>query len=215
MLSIADLRRPLPPNWNVLVGGDTGTYMSSTIVGFPPDSFDAYVLYEQPNYRYVGGEPELLDISIPEWSKRLLQEYRRFVPGASRLTMWLDENSQFKTELRRYHINARGNRRKLELRVEISREYFQNRRVFLAPWLTVLPYELEHATWPDDTASSGRFERLKVNDHTLDCLEHVLSRRPKHITQTAKKKESLLDRLRREHRRVDMGPRIDPHLGAQ
>lgn len=214
MLAITDLKRPLPPGWNFLVGGDTGTYMSAVFVAFPPDSFDAYVLAEFPNYRYVGGETELLDKSIPEWSRDVIREYRKFVSDATRLTMWLDENSQFKTELRRYKINARGNRRKLELRVEISREYFQNRRVFLAPWLTVLPYELEHATWPDDTSSSGRFERLKVNDHTLDCLEHVLSRRPKHISQAEKKPKTLRQRLLEQHRRVDMGPRIDPHLGA-
>lgn len=215
MLSPSDLRRPLPAGWNFLVGGDTGTYMSAVFVGFPPDSYDAYVLEEFPNYRYVAGELELLDLSIPEWSRQVRTAYRRYLPSATKLTMWLDENSQFKTELRRYKINARGNKRKLELRVEISREYFRNRRIWLAPWLQVLPWELEHATWPEEGTSAGRFDRLKEKDHTLDCLEHILSRRPKHLSQTSKKPQTLKQKLLAQHRRVDLTPQIDPHLGRQ
>lgn len=214
MLTPADLRRPLPGGWSLLVGLDTGTYMSATFTVFPTDSWDAYVVYEQPNYRYVAGQVELLDYSIPSWCRELLGEYRKWKPGADKLTGWLDTNSQFKSELRRYGVHGLGNRRSLELRVEISREYMNNRRVHLAPWLKVLPWELEHAKWPDETTSAGRLEREKENDHTLDCLEHSLSRRPRHKSMVEKKSETFLQRHLRLHRRRDLPRAADSHLGA-
>lgn len=214
MLGLHDLLHPLPSSWNLLTSIDTGTYMSASITLFPPESFDAFTVFELPNYRYVGGEIELIGDSVPEWSRKLMEAYRLFRPGHSRLTAFCDENSQFKTELSNYGINAIGNSRKLELRVEISREYFQNGRIHLAPWLSVLPYELEHATWPDHTSSAGKFERLKVNDHTLDTLEHTLSRRPRHKSMVRTKKPSLLEQHLKEHRWRDESARTDPHLGS-
>lgn len=215
MLSPRDLRRPLPGGWTILAGLDTGTYMSASFTLFPPDSIDAFVVEEFPNYHYVGGEIELIDESIPEWSARVLAAYRRYRPNAAKLHLWCDENSQFKTELHRYHLIAHGNKHKLELRVEVTREYFNNRHAYLAPWLSILPYELEHATWPDDTSSAGRFERLKTNDHTLDTIEHVFSRRPRAGSMSRRKPESFVERHLRLHRRRDISPQIDPHLGAR
>jgi len=218
VLTAADLRRPLPPQWELLVGGDTGTYMSAVFILFPPNdvSPDAFILEEFPNYRYVGGEIELLGGelgSIPSWSREVVQAYRSYMPHKTKMPMWVDVNSQFKHELNNYNITCRGNTLKLELRVEISREYLNNRRVHLAPWLSVLPWELEHAVWPDDTSSAGRFEREKTNDHTLDGVEHVLSRRPKHKSMLREKSETFLVRFQREHRRPELAPRLDRHLG--
>lgn len=213
MLTLADLRHPLPSSWRLDVGVDTGTYMSATFTVFPPDAIDAFVIAEFPNYRYVGGEIELLGASIPEWSRDVLDTYRRFRPGSSRLTAWCDENSQFKTELAHYGLVLRGNARKLELRVEIAREYMQHHRVWLAPWLSVLPYELEHAAWPDETSSAGRFERIKEDDHTLDTMEHVLSRRPRHKSMVREQSETFLARFLRLNRRHDHTGGADPHLG--
>ena len=34
------------------------------------------------------------------------------------------------------------------------------------------------ASWPDEASLSGKFSRVKRNDHILDPLEHVLGRRP-------------------------------------
>lgn len=214
MLTFEDLRHPLPSSWTLLAGCDTGTYMSASLVLFPPDSHHAFVLAEYPNYRYVGGELELLGYSIPEWARLVLTGYQRFKPAASRLTLFADVNSQFKTELAHYGLNLLGNNRKLELRVEIAREYFQNRRVWLAPWLSVLPYELERASWPDSTSSAGKFERLKENDHTLDTIEHVLSRRPKHQSMLKEKREGMLAKHLREHKWRDGFAKSDTHLGA-
>lgn len=214
MLTIRDLRHPLPSSWAILAAVDTGTYMSGTLAVFPDSHpHDAFVIHEQPNYRYVGGEIELNNVSVPEWSREFLATYLRFKPGASRLHCWCDENSQFKTELLNYGLVLEGNRRKLELRVEISREYMQNGRVHMAPWLSVLPYEMEHAAWPDSATSAGRFERIKENDHTLDCLEHTLSRRPRAKAQVQKKKLSFLDQMRLQHGRHDLPRPADTHLG--
>lgn len=207
--------QPLPPGWKFYMAADTGTYMSAVFIAFPPDSMDAFVLEEFPNYRYVGGEIELLGYSIPEWARDVVECWRRYVPGKTKLKGLCDENSQFKHELRNYDIHLRGNPIKLETRVEISREYFQNQRIHLAPWLAVLPYELEHAVWPDDTNSAGRFERLKEQDHSLDGVEHILSQRPRNKAITKQKQESFTERFLRENRWADrLGPRNDPHLGS-
>ena len=214
MLSLSDLRRPLPPQWKLDVAVDTGTFMSATFTLFPPDDEFAFIVAEFPNYRYVGGDIELLDESIPEWCRRVTSEYARFRPGVTRVRAWADANSQFKSELSRYKISLLANHRRLELRVEIAREYIRNRHALLAPWLTVLPYELELAQFPDDTSSAGRFERLKTKDHTLDCVEHTLSRRPRHLSQVHRAKESFIDRFIRENRSPDLMTKTDTHLGG-
>ena len=66
-----------------------------------------------------------------------------------------------------------------EKRTDTAREYFKQYKVWLAPWLSVLPFELENAKWPAEASAAGKFARIKDRDHTLDCLEHVLSRRPR------------------------------------
>lgn len=216
MLSFSDLR--IPPDWTLVVGFDTGAYMSATITAFCPDPYCALTVWEGPNYRYVGGEIEHLGLSNAEWARDVLRAYRFLRPGTTKVHGWVDTNSQFKFELARYNLHLHGNPRKLELRVEIAREYVQAHdpyRWWMAPWLTVLPYEMEHATWPDEATSAGKFERVKQNDHTLDCLEHTLSRRPrtKRILEI-EKKETLREMLWRTHRRTDrdISP-PDRHLG--
>lgn len=207
--------RPLPIGWKFYFAADTGTYMSGAFVAFPPDSLDAYVLETFANYRYVGGVIELNGESIPEWSRRVIAAWKEYVPGKTKLKGLVDQNTQFKFELQHYDIHLHGNPVELELRVEITREYFANRRIHLAPWLdSVLAYELEHAAWPDDTNSAGKFQRLKEQDHTLDCIEHVCSQRPRNKKLTQRKAESFLDRHLREHGWRDrLGSRVDPHLG--
>lgn len=210
------LRRPVPSDWKVLFSADTGTYMSGGIVLFPPDSFECFVVEEFPNYRYVGGEIELLGDSIPEWCRKVRSTFALYRPGI-KVKGWCDENSQFKTELQHHKVYLRGNARKLELRVEIAREYIQNKRVHLAPWLSVLPWEIEHAVWPDDTNSAGRFERLKENDHSLDWLEHILSRRPRHKAVVERKTKSFVARELEQHKgwRTLVAGGGDPHMGGR
>lgn len=166
----------LPDGWEVLGAVDTGTYYTALLVAFSPGG-DAFVLDEVPNYRYVAGLPERDEgITIPEWSSGVLGAAARF---NARSAFYADKNSQFKLELRRYGLTLLPSTLPLETRTEITREYFQHSKIWLAPWLSVLPFELENACWPEEATAAGKFARQKDRDHTLDCLEHVLSRRPR------------------------------------
>jgi hypothetical protein len=207
----SDLLR-LPPGWDLIVGADTGTFMSAVFVGVSPEPFTAYALAEIPNYTYVAGEYELLGLTIPEWAAQVTSLYRRLVPGR-KPHGWCDPNSQFKTELAHYGLILQGNHRGEELRTEITREYFTQDRIRLAPWLEVLPYEIENASWPPETSASGKFKRLKEKDHTLDCLEHALSRRPRTRRLLKSERPSLVQQHLARHA-IRTGRRADTHLGT-
>jgi hypothetical protein len=165
----------LPAGWDVVSGADTGTFYTALTVAFSPEG-EAFVIDEAPNYRYVAGQAERDEsISIPAWATNLSQQILSF---GGRTSIWADPNSQFKGELRNYGINLLPAKAPVETRSEITREYFQHGRIWLAPWITVLPFELENACWPEEASAAGKFSRVKDRDHTLDCLEHVLARRP-------------------------------------
>lgn len=169
----------VPDGWQVVSGADTGTFYTACTVMFSPTG-EAFVIDEFPNYRYVAGRPERDEgITIPEWARTVTEK-------AGTRGYWADKNSQFKKELANYGIALMPSTMPLESRTEITREYFQHKRIWLAPWLDVLPFEIENAEWPEESSLAGKFARLKVNDHTLDCLEHVLSRRPQGKIRTKK-----------------------------
>ena len=197
----------LPAHWQVVGAGDTGTFTSAGLVAFD-EVGHAYVIYEQPNYRYVAGKHEWLDVSIPEWAKQIRDMMARFnVRG-----LWADKNSQFKRELQNYDVTLFGAEVGLEQRTEITREYFQHDRISLAPWLTTLPYELEQAQWPEETTASGKFARVKKQDHSLDWLEHILAKRPiAKAPSTHRPRTWIEDYLGRPAGRVTG----NSHLGAQ
>lgn len=165
----------IPAGWEIVCGADTGTFYSALCVAFSP-SGEAFVVDEFPNYRYVGGEPERDEqLSIPQWA---LAVERRVRALGGRANLWADPNSQFKGELRNYGLSLLPARVPVETRTEIAREYFEHSRIWLAPWLTTLPFELENACWPEEASLAGKFARVKDRDHTLDPLEHILARRP-------------------------------------
>jgi hypothetical protein len=165
----------VPDGWTISGGADTGTFYSSLLVAFDPDG-TAFVLEEFPNYRYLAGEIERDEaISIPRWAAEVRSRIGHLGGHAN---FWADPNSQFKGELRNYGISLLPARVPVETRTEITREYFEHNRIFLAPWLDVLPFELENASWPEEASLTGKFARVKDRDHTLDCLEHILARRP-------------------------------------
>lgn len=171
----ANLR--LPPGFDVVGGADTGGFYTALVVAFSPQG-EAFVIDELPNYRYVAGSPERdEDITIPRWAASCAQHPVR--------GWWADRNSQFKRELLAYGMTLLPSPLPLETRTEISREYFQHGKVWLAPWLSVLPFEIENAQWPEEATAAGKFARVKDRDHTLDCLEHILSRRPRGKVITA------------------------------
>lgn len=206
--TLANLR--IPETWTVMGAADTGAFISGLFVAFDPDG-NAYVLLEIPNYRYVAGEPEVdQQMSIPRWAMLTGGAMAQFrVRG-----LWADANSQFKRELMVHHdIRLLASAANLETRTEITREYLQARKVWLAPWLEVLPFELEVAQWPPEATATGKFARLKKHDHTLDCLEHILARRPRGYTVTPKPKLLWIEEF--ANRRLTDRGRRDPHLGRQ
>ena len=165
----------IPDGWEIVGGADTGTFYSGGLVAFSP-SGEAFVIDEFPNYRYVGGQSERdEDITIPTWAHRVVE--RTLIRGG-RPSFWADGNSQFKHELPHYGMTLLPNNAMREHRTEVAREYFQHNRIWFAPWLRVLPFEIESAQWPEEITASGRFERVKGNDHSLDWLEHILYQRP-------------------------------------
>ena len=165
----------LPESWSIELAVDTGTFFSALMVAFDTEGH-AYVIDEFPNYDYKAGVLELDDnLTIPEWVHRL---EAGILPFTSRMHFWADRNSQFRRELSRYGVHLFPNVTPSETRTEICREYFSHNRILLSRRLRILPFELENAKWPDAATASGKFERVKDRDHTLDPLEHILSRRP-------------------------------------
>ena len=207
----------LPATWDVFCGCDTGTYMSAVICAVPNEPpYAIYALAEFPNYRYVGTEIELLtEMSMAMWTASVIDFWSALKPERS-CSAWADPNSQFKAEFAHLGIYLRPNNRGLEVRTEVLREYRQANRLWLAPWLQVLPYELERARWPDQETAAGTFRRQKSQDHTLDCLEHCASRRPRGRKLREEKPPTLLDKLLAKHG-IRPGQRrakkVDPHLG--
>ncbi len=197
----------LPDGWEVVGGADTGTFYTAGFIAFSPRG-DAFVLDELPNYRYVAGSPERdEELSIPEWAGRLRALAERL---GARNAYWADANSQFKGELRNYGIAVLPNKATREQRTEIAREYFQHDRIWLAPWLTVIPFELENAAWPEEASAAGKYERVKDRDHSLDWVEHILSKRPRgQVVSTSPGSGRWADQFRAKQ------PRGNVHIGAQ
>jgi hypothetical protein len=198
----------LPDGWTLEGGADTGTFYTALLVAFSPDG-TAFVVDEFPNYRYVAGTAERDEsISIPQWARDV---YRRVISLGGKPAFWADPNSQFKGELKNYGLHLMPARVPVETRTEITREYFEHGRIKIAPWVTVLPFELENASWPEEASMSGKFSRLKDRDHTLDCLEHILARRPFGRTINAPRFASWADQM--GYRRKGQNGNI--HLGRQ
>ncbi len=197
----------LPGGWELVGGADTGTFYSAVLIAFSPDGV-AFVVDEFPNYRYLGGVPERReDLSVPEWSRGVVERIRRL--NGKSANLWADPNSQFKGELRNYGINLLAAKVPVETRTEVTREYFQHGRIFLAPWLDVLPFEIENAAWPEEASATGKFARVKDRDHTLDPVEHILARRPFGRVKTQTKARTWAESL--GYRKRDQ--RGNVHLG--
>jgi len=205
----------LPHDWRVEVGADTGTYCAAAVIGISPEGH-AYVLDELTNYNYAANTPELdPTASILSWAQGLT---RMAAVWKTRPMAWVDSNSQFKQECLHHGVHLLPNKRGREVRTEAARQYFQHEQIFLAPWLKILPYELENAQWPDRTTAAGKYERLKVNDHVLDCIEHVLSRHPRaksHPPPVSQPMPGSVQWLGNPIRRRKKGRPVDVHLGGQ
>jgi len=206
----------LPHDWQIEIGADTGTYCAALVVGIAPEG-TAYVLDELTNYRYVANTTELDDeSSMIRWTDDLK---RMAALWKTRPMAWVDANSQFKMECLHHGVHLMANKRGREVRTEAARQYFQHQKIYLAPWLSLLPYEVENAQWPDSTSAAGKYERLKVNDHVLDCLEHVLSRHPRSKPQKQERTVQMpfgsVQWMGSPIRKRAKRPPVDSHLGGQ
>jgi hypothetical protein len=160
------------------LGAHVGRFSSAVIVAAIPDH-PLLVLSEIPNYHYVGdGEIELAGVTSVEWAELVVREWDFYAHDQPCLA-WVDPDTEFAREVARSKLRLRRNlRHGPELRTEILREYFLERKIFFAPWLSILPAEIAAARWPDESAASYQI-RATGKDFSLNALEMVVSRRPK------------------------------------
>lgn len=167
----------LPEGWKAECAVDTGTFMGGVIT-FNSPTGTIFVVHQLPNYHYINQETELdQQTSVPQWATAVAAFMGRYGIRVA----WADKNSQFKRELLNYSISLAPATIRLEARTEILRTYFQSHSIWLSPEVSegVLGQEIENAQWPEEATAGGKFERIKKNDHTLDCLEHLAARHPK------------------------------------
>lgn len=203
----------IPRSWEIIAGADTGTFMGGAIAAIDPN-YELYVLDEFPNYRYTGdGTIEEVGLSVGEWIKQFAYALRYWTKR-KRNFAWVDANTTFKSEIA-HGFRFKMNRKDLELRTEITREYVRHGRVHLMPWLEIIPYELEEARFPEqESAGTGRYRRIKQKDHCLDGVEHICSRRPHPDFEISQQQVrtgilGLLDKGQRPEVAL-----VDTHLGA-
>lgn len=210
MLTKDSLR--IPKNWEIIAGADTGTFMGGAIAAIDPN-YELYILEEFPNYRYTGdGTIEEIGMSVGEWIRWFALSLRRWT-GQTKNYAWVDANTTFKTEIA-HGFRFKMNRKDLELRTEITREYNRHGRIHFMPWLSVIPYEAEECHFPDHETPGGKYRRIKEKDHCWDGVEHICSRRPHpDFTVNGKRQPTGIERLIEQNKRPEVA-QVDSHLGA-
>lgn len=193
-VSMDNLR--VPEHYKRICGVDTGTRRGSCSMVVSPEG-EIFVVSEACNYRYAGGQIEQLpEITIPVFCDRITRVHRHL--GGS-WTYLCDPNSQFRRDFEDWFWMEKGTRDP-ELRTDKLREFFQHDKIFFAPWLNIIPYECEVAHFPSSESSTGKYRRVKINDHCLDGLEHGAARAahdvPSHPAEQPP--QSFIDSLRRE-----------------
>ena len=178
----------LPASTEYRLGAHVGRFSSAVILALIPN-YPVFVVEEIPNYHYVGdGEIELAGLTTVEWGELVVRTWRSYAGKEARCTALVDPDTQFSKEMARCKLRLRKNiNHGPELRCEVTREYFHDNKIFLMPWLTVLPSEISSAQWPPE-ASSAYKVRATGRDYTLLALEQVICRRPeaKAVTKEAK-----------------------------
>lgn len=210
-----DLKFPIG-TWFVM-SAKLGRFASATIAALVPGHEEVFFVEEVPNYHYVGnGEIELLSppLTTTQWAQKVIEAWAFYAPERRAVAI-ISEDSTFDKALKRTKLSfVRNLRRKPETRTEISREFFEMRRVFIAPWLSVLPHELQKAKWPPEASGKGA-ERIEGQDYTLHTLEHILSRRPRPKKVKQARRTTFVERLIHEAKRGRPERRLDGHMGSQ
>ena len=176
----------IPQHWKRLNGADTGTYRAA-VIGCVNPYGEIFFLFELCNYRYVGTSiEEIRKITISVWADDMKK--KAAIVG-SRFEFLADHNTQFKSEMLNQHqiILTRGVKDP-ELRSDLLKGLFQQGKIWLMPWLRILPRELEAAEYPKkESTATGRRVRSKKDDHMMDCAEHIGA---KHVGVSKPKKET-------------------------
>ena len=200
----------LPSNTQFQIGASVGRFSSAVIIALI-HGYPIFVVDEIPNYHYVGdGEIELAGLTTVEWGEAVVRTWRSFA-GNVACSAWVDPDTEFTKEMRRCKLRlARNYHHGPELRVEITREYFHDNKIFLAPWLSILPNEISRARWPPEESSAYKV-RATGQDYTLSALEQVISRRPE--AKAALKRPAthwIQQRIEQNQGQMD---KTDVHLG--
>jgi len=200
----------LPPDTVYGMGATVGRFSSAVIVAQSIDN-PLLVLSEIPNYHYVGdGEIELSGVTSIEWAELVVREWDFYAHDQPCLA-WVDPDTEFAREVARSKSRLRKNlRHGPELCTEILREYFLEKKIYFAPWLTILPDEISGARWPDEATATYQ-ERATGKDYSLKALEMVVSRRPKASAMDKPTHQSWI--VRQQLLRGLTTGRRDPHLG--
>jgi hypothetical protein len=213
----ADPTRPATPD-NLKVpsyfipeaGADYGTYHSALQCVADEDG-NLFVLFEFANYHYVSGTPErILEFGLDDFGRNVTRSQERIgVPGK----WWYrgDENSQWIAELDHVGIKSISGEPDIERRTEVLRTLLNRGKVFLAPWLSLLPQELEWSHYPPRLSTTGRNRRVKKNDHVLDCLEHIACFRPEARKRKVRGPKTLMELMREGT--PNLGA-TDPHMAG-
>lgn len=203
----------IPETWVRWCGIDFGSHYAALFCGFDPRA-RVRALAEVANYHYVSGEIEFLkSMSLDVWARQVL-DTAELLKG--RWRFFGDANLQMRRELRNtYGIHIEVGMPDLELRCDITRTFFQHDRILIAPWLDILPEEIERAKFPPHgTNSMGYYRRVKGDDHMLDCLEHPCGKRGQGKVVPKEAPASPLRELIGNARLKDPRDCWDPHLGA-
>ena len=201
----------LPNDTQYQLGAFVGRFSSAVILALLP-GYPILVVEEIPNYHYVGdGEIELSGLTTVEWGELVVRTWRAFAGKDARCAAWVDPDTEFTKEMKRCKLRLKPNHHHgPELRTEVTREYFHDNKIYLAPWLTVLPNEIGRARWPPEESSAFKV-RATGQDYTLSALEQVISRRP--LAKAAVKRPSTHWITKRIESSGGTHDRSDTHLG--
>lgn len=191
-----------------------GRFYSAVVLAAIPE-YPVMVVAEIPNYHYVGdGEIEEKGMTPVEWAESVVREFRSFAGKDARCSAWVDKETEYDPDVRRRSkLYLKLNKtRGPELRTSTTREYFQENRIVLMPWLKVLPYEIGRARWPDEGAKTYQIRVADSGDFTLHALEQAISKRPRGTELAAQPTTSALEKIRLA--RNVSARKYDPHLGG-
>ena len=196
----------LPRHYSGYAGIDFGTFRNCVACAFD-ESGNCFVVEEFPNYRYVAGSIEDIPEAVSTWCKKVLDRMGRLMLQWS---YYGDRNSQWKREFSLHGLTF-STGASPSRRMEVLKEFMQHDKLWFMPWVTTTQYEMEKALYKPATKGRGAEERVKKDDHGLDCLEHAVASRPE---ARHKDKARLVSPILAYITSSKKGKPKDPHMGS-